>query len=241
MFLLFKREEIINYVMSLIYFFFLILDKQINSSNIDSLLQELKILGYLGFHLNIIQLIGCYTSQLTSRGLPIILIFRRNSSNLTLYIGIAYVFVEYCSNGDLKHWLKTHSSNYSAVSNDSRYSMVYELKKRLSASRNTNSLQQDIAERKTFRFNDTDLIFFAYQIAKGMEYLASRRFLHRDLAARNILLNDLMICKISDFGLADESKLTSQAYFGRVNSHIPVKWAPPEVLLDLKYEANSDV
>jgi serine/threonine protein kinase len=62
-----------------------------------------------------------------------------------------------------------------------------------------------------------DLLFIGYQIAKGMEYLAKKRFLHRDLAARNVLIAENFECKISDFGLADESKLTSQAYFGRVN------------------------
>ncbi len=50
-----------------------------------------------------------------------------------------------------------------------------------------------------------------------MEYLSRKKFLHRDLAARNILLGENFECKISDFGLADESKLTSQAYFGRVS------------------------
>lgn len=50
-----------------------------------------------------------------------------------------------------------------------------------------------------------------------MEYLAKKRFLHRDLAARNVLLSSNFECKISDFGLADESKLTSQTYFGKVN------------------------
>lgn len=50
-----------------------------------------------------------------------------------------------------------------------------------------------------------------------MEYLARKRFLHRDLAARNILVSEYFECKISDFGLADESKLTSVSYFGRVN------------------------
>ena len=50
-----------------------------------------------------------------------------------------------------------------------------------------------------------------------MEYLAHKKCLHRDLAARNILLGEYFECKISDFGLADQSKLSSQAYFGHVN------------------------
>ena len=56
-----------------------------------------------------------------------------------------------------------------------------------------------------------------------------------------MLLGGNFECKISDFGLADESKLTSQTYFGRVNTGMPVKWTAPEALLDLRYEANSDV
>jgi hypothetical protein len=45
-------------------------DNKLSSSNMDSLLQELKIMGYIGFHINVIQLIGCYTSQLGSHGKP---------------------------------------------------------------------------------------------------------------------------------------------------------------------------
>jgi serine/threonine protein kinase len=124
--------------------------------------------------------------------------------------------------------------------------MLGELKKRSlvtarSKSKPTqSSLEFDIDETN-FKFNDMDLLLLAYQISKGMEYLANKRFLHRDLAARNVLLGGNFECKISDFGLADESKLTSQTYFGRVNTGMPVKWTAPEALLDLRYEANSDV
>lgn len=48
----------------------------------------------------------------------------------------------------------------------------------------------------------TDLVCWSFQIARGMEYLASRKVLHGDLAARNILLCDDNVVKICDFGLA---------------------------------------
>lgn len=48
----------------------------------------------------------------------------------------------------------------------------------------------------------TDLLCWAFQISRGMQYLASRKVLHGDLAARNILLCDDNVVKICDFGLA---------------------------------------
>lgn len=47
-----------------------------------------------------------------------------------------------------------------------------------------------------------DLLIWSFQIARGMEYLASRKVLHGDLAARNILLCVDNVVKICDFGLA---------------------------------------
>ena len=48
----------------------------------------------------------------------------------------------------------------------------------------------------------TDLLCWSFQIARGMEYLSSRKVFHGDLAARNILLCDENVIKICDFGLS---------------------------------------
>lgn len=45
-------------------------------------------------------------------------------------------------------------------------------------------------------------LFLLKQIAEGMAYIERKNYIHRDLRAANVLVSDLLMCKIADFGLA---------------------------------------
>ncbi|XP_065210979.1 vascular endothelial growth factor receptor 1-like [Planococcus citri] len=84
-----------------------------------------------------------------------------------------------------------------------------------------------------------DLIRWSFHVARGMEYLASRKILHGDLAARNILLAEGNIAKICDFGLA-KSMYQNEEYKSS-KTILPVKWMAIESLRDRIFSTQSDV
>ncbi|PFX14424.1 Fibroblast growth factor receptor 1 [Stylophora pistillata] len=85
-----------------------------------------------------------------------------------------------------------------------------------------------------------NLVVFAYQIARGMEFLASKQCIHRDLAARNVLVGEDYVMKVADFGLARNISKRDM-YVKQTQGVLPIKWMAMESLFDRVYTEKSDV
>ncbi|XP_037550469.1 fibroblast growth factor receptor 3 [Nematolebias whitei] len=129
--------------------------------------------------------------------------------------GPLYVLVEYASKGNLREYLRARRPPGTDYSFD------------------TCKIPN---EQLTFK----DLVSCAYQVARGMEYLASQKCIHRDLAARNVLVTEDNVMKIADFGLARDVH-NIDYYKKTTNGRLPVKWMAPEALFDRVYTHQSDV
>ncbi|XP_041915335.1 tyrosine-protein kinase receptor Tie-2 [Alosa sapidissima] len=94
-----------------------------------------------------------------------------------------------------------------------------------------------IAHSTASTLSSQQLLHFAADVARGMDYLSQKQFIHRDLAARNILVGENFVAKIADFGLSRGQEVYVKKTMGR----LPVRWMAIESLNYSVYTTNSDV
>ena len=101
------------------------------------------------------------------------------------------------------------------------------------------NMRGDADERVVKQICTKDLVCWAYQISRGMDYLASKKVMHGDLACRNILLAADNVVKICDFGLAKDIYRRDE-YRKKSDGPLPVKWMAVESLRDRIFSSQSD-
>ncbi|XP_030845894.1 vascular endothelial growth factor receptor 1 isoform X2 [Strongylocentrotus purpuratus] len=195
---------------------------------------ELKMLGHIGKHLNVVNFLGACTQN-----------------------GPVLAIVEFCCHGNLLDFLRskrkyfsetpegTGSQSHTGHSSSTGASNTFQTSS--GSERRMKAVYDQIIPEEVFSplqddpINSQDLLCYSFQVARGMEFLASKNVIHRDLAARNVLVTENYTLKICDFGLAkhlyDDPDYVASGKQGR----LPIKWMAPESIFDKVFTTYSDV
>ncbi|XP_013133007.1 macrophage colony-stimulating factor 1 receptor isoform X1 [Oreochromis niloticus] len=225
-----------------------LLHSSAHSDEREALMSELKILSHLGHHQNIVNLLGACTY-----GGPVLVIteYCCLGDLLNFLRQKAETFVNFVMNiPDIME----NSTDYKNICNQKQFirsdsgissetsSTYLEMRpSRLAELPTVESSEDPVCEESgDWPLDIDDLLRFSFQVAQGLDFLASKNCIHRDVAARNVLLTSRREAKICDFGLARDI-MNDSNYVVKGNARLPVKWMAPESIFDCVYTVQSDV
>uniref|UniRef100_A0A0P5KX94 receptor protein-tyrosine kinase n=1 Tax=Daphnia magna TaxID=35525 RepID=A0A0P5KX94_9CRUS len=255
---------------------------QTNATALEALISELKIMIYLGAHLNVVNLLGACTKSIVKGELLVIVEYCR-FGNLQTYlvkhrnhfINQVDEFGNFLTDAEMQEICKMSGKTMESM-NDCTAVNLNEMEMTAQHSAHLNNecsvpvaeanrsneasaadglehgdderpqsmwvCQQDPETARTHQSSicTADLISWSFQIARGMDYLASKKVIHGDLAARNVLLADNGVAKIADFGMSRKMYYKGN-YKQSGQGLMPVKWMAIESLTDRVFSTQSDV
>ncbi|XP_055262622.1 inactive tyrosine-protein kinase 7 [Moschus berezovskii] len=150
-----------------------------------------------------------------------------NHANVVRLLGLCreaephYMVLEYVDLGDLKQFLRISKSKDEKLKSQP---LSTKQKERLC------DLQADLF---------TSQVGLCTQVALGMEHLSNNRFVHKDLAARNCLVSAQRQVKVSALGLSKD--VYNSEYYHFRQAWVPLRWMPPEAILEGDFSTKSDV
>uniref|UniRef100_A0A914WDP8 Protein kinase domain-containing protein n=1 Tax=Plectus sambesii TaxID=2011161 RepID=A0A914WDP8_9BILA len=178
----------------------------------QALRDELDIFAHLqssavGGHENVLKLLGAITTIKTDFSL----------------------LTEYCECGSMDSFLQAKWKNGDFV--DELIFEANENEKVWKIQRDSDWGNDYQSRRENGLITTSDLLWFALQIARGMQFLVALNVLHRDIALRNVLLKSDFTLKVADFGLSRKLKESNDPYYVmKKDTAIPILYTAPESL-----------
>uniref|UniRef100_A0A914VZJ9 Protein kinase domain-containing protein n=1 Tax=Plectus sambesii TaxID=2011161 RepID=A0A914VZJ9_9BILA len=188
----------------------------------QALRDELSIFAHLqssstGGHENVLKLLGAITTIKTDFCL----------------------LTEYCERGSLDRFLQAKWKNGAfedeLVFEDNENEQVWKIQ------RDSNWGDNYQSRRENGLITTSDLLWFALQIARAMQFLTAMNVMHRDIAVRNVLLKLDYTLKVADFGLSRKLKENDDAYYvGNMGTALPIRYIAPESLKSGRFAITSE-